>query len=408
MKKRRFSSAQIWTVVLLIAAMVIGVTAFREAETVGAPRALFNDATPLGGKGLRRVLERLGYGVKRQTNRLNAMPADAKVWLLLDPQTQFSRKEGEDLLNWVKNGGTLIWAAPPRNFGFSSASNNQSAGLSELREELKVETGGNPNWGNGGVSLPALVPLNLDAVSNYRAGVSKASGSGAILEIKRPFLEIAGSPVAAQIARIDWGKGRVFVLPDALLMCNYGLSKPDNAVLATNLIRVHELAGTIYFDERNHGELATDPEFKPSLLYYLWRPPLRWMWIQLAIVGLLLWIMAGRRFGTPVPIPDGGPVTRASQFAAAMGALFRKVDRPHAAAAILGNEFRRRLAKRLGMSPADPDMALARRAHEVAGINEAVLDRLLLHGKSPSNSEAEALRDAREMEEILRQLEGRN
>lgn len=407
MKKRRFSSAQIWTVLLLLAACVIGVSAFREAETAGAPRALFNDATPLGGKGFRRVLERLGYSVKRAANRLEAMPADAKVWLIFDPQTQFSRPEAEKLLAWVKKGGTLIWASPPENFGFSTAPINQSAGLDELRAEIQVRSGGIPNWGNGGVSLPALTPLNLDAVSLYRTGVSRATASAGTLEISRTFVEIAGSPVAAQIARIDYGKGRVFVLPDAILFCNYGLSKPDNAVLATNLIRVHESSGAVYFDERQHGELATDPDFVPSLLYYLWRPPLRWMWIQLAITGLLFWILVGRRFGTPVPLPDGGPVTRASQFAAAMGALFRKVERPHAAALILGAEFRRRLAKRIGMSPADPDIALAKRAHELSGVSEAVVDRLLLHGKSPSNNESEALRDARDMEEILRKLEGR-
>jgi hypothetical protein len=69
----------------------------------------------------------------------------------------------------------------------------------------------------------------------YWTGVKQAQGSKGVLEIGRGNLEIAGSPAGVELARIDVGKGRVFVAPDALLFTNHALSKPDNAVLVTNL-----------------------------------------------------------------------------------------------------------------------------------------------------------------------------
>jgi hypothetical protein len=90
-----------------------------------------------------------------------------------------------------------------------------------------------------------------------------------------------------------------------------------------------------------------------------------------------------------------------------MGLLFRKADRPRAASEILGEEFRRALAKRLGLSPADPDALLAEHAARAADLPSRLIDRLLLKSKNPADSEAEALADAQEMEMVLRRIEGR-
>jgi hypothetical protein len=248
--------------------------------------------------------------------------------------------------------------------------------------------------------------LQQSSASTYWSGVKKAAGSSGGVTIGRAHLELAGTPIDVQLAAIPYGKGRVFVAPDALLFTNYALSKPDNAVLVSNLIRAHEPGGTVYFDERAHGE-DLQANVEPNLLYYLWRPPLRYALLQLLVAGLLLWAFFGRRLGAPVPLPDGGPVTRASQFAAAMGALFHKVHRPRAAAIIIGEDFRRQLTRRLGLSVADSDELIAQRTSEATGYSTRVIDRLLLNAKTPDEDEERALADAQLMEKIMRSFDKR-
>ena len=404
MKKRRLDPTRLLVGFCIFAVCMLSLLTQtgRQAETL--PRAQFDDATPLGGKGLRLVLGKLGYSVQKQSAPLQTMPKDAKIWLILDPQTRFSTAEAKKLLGWVRGGGILLFCVRPA-FDFSMQDETPSEGIETLRKSLGAarSQGMLPKEGE---FLPELSPLSLDSISIYRAGVKTASGSSRDMEISRPHLEIAGPPEGI-IARIDVGAGSVFVLPDALLMTNYALSKDDNATFVVNLLRAHQKSGTIYFDERSSGEDARNVA-APSLISYLKKPPVSYALWQLLVAGLLFWAFAGRRLGAPVPIPSRAPVTRASQFAAAMGALFSKTNRPQAAAALIGARFRRRLAQRLGLSPAENDAILARRAQEVGGIPFEIVDRLLLQSRAPADNIAGALRDAQEMERVLKQLEGKN
>lgn len=408
----------------------IGTSGQVKEQQTTLPRARWDDATPFGGKGYRLLLQRLGFNLKRADLRLQAMPQDARVWVLLDPQTHFSRAEQGLLLAWVKAGNTLIYAPPPPSYAISlNREADESSELEELQDQLGVRV--QPDWNfyfQHDDPLPVPKPLDQGAASVYWAGVKDAESSPAQLELSKPYLEVAGSPIGPEIARLDWGKGRVFVLPDAFLCTNYGLSRRDNAVLVTNFVRAHAPTGAaIYFDERQHGELEGD-KVTPNLLYYLWRPPLRWAILQLGAALLLSWALFGRRLGAPVGLAEAEPVTRASNFARAMGALFRKAGRPQEAGAILAQEFRRRLARRLGLSVSDPDELLAQRAGEAADLPAPLMLRLLkraqvevaapsqpfdlapkmidrlAHGAPPQENEAELLRDAQEMEHVLRRL----
>ncbi|HEX8552043.1 MAG TPA: DUF4350 domain-containing protein [Abditibacteriaceae bacterium] len=402
-EKMRGRGPAITVILLFLLACWLGIASRQQPLQSPYPRAGFKDATPLGGKGLQLLLQRLGFSVKRHTERIKTMPPDARAWLLLDPQTQFSRTEADLLLAWVADGGTFVWAASPDWFG---SSNN--TGVQRLRTRLQAKTSGGANFPTGD-ELPALVPYSFGAASVLRSGVTKASGSGSTVEIDRTYQELAGNPVGIELAEMRWGKGRVIIAPDALLFTNYALSKDDNAVLVSNFVRAGSLNGGVYFDERAHGELAQDGKepFEPNLLYYLTHGAARWAMLQLAFAGLLLWAYYGRRLGAPVPLPDREPVTRAGQFALAMGLLFRKANRPKAAAEILGEEFRRSLARRLGLSPNDPDEILAAAAERATGLPSRFIDRLLLKSKNPATTDAEALADAQDMEQVLRRLDQR-
>lgn len=408
MRRRRWSMPQVIGVSLFAIVLLLSF-ARRGPQTEWTPRARYNDATPLGGKGLRLLLERLKYRSARQSEPMQAMPRDAKVWFLLDPAAYFSKREAKLMWRWIENGGTLVFAdtsdARRTRIDFKAG---QSQALGWLRNKLHLQPDitYRPDQPRAGELLPELAPLQAGAASVYWSGVQKVSASGWPVDVRGAAVEIAGTPGGAQLARIDVGRGRVFVMADALLFTNYALSQPDNAVFVTNLIRAHVSpgSGTVYFDERQHME-NEQPKVKPNLLYFLWQPPLRWALLQLLGAGLLWWAFAGRRLGTPVGIPDRDPVTRASQFAIAMGSLFLKAGRPRAAAVTVGENFRRTLTRHLGMSPTDADSEISKRAANATGMPVTLIDRLLLHAAAPRENEAEMLSDAQEMELVLRHLD---
>jgi hypothetical protein len=335
------------------------------------------------------------------------MPKNARVWILLDPQTRFSRREADLLLSWVRGGGTLIWACAPAASPFAWNSGSYQTAHSLLCQKLGVTSsyGFTPD----DAPLPVLTPLTQSSANEYWNGVSKATASADIIKINRPNLELAGTPAGTELARISVGSGQVFVMSDALMWTNYALDKPDNAVLATNLIRLHAPGGGVYFDERDHPD--NDPATgtaasTPDLGDYLWRPPLRWAMLQLLGALLLWWALVGRRLGAPVSLMEQEPVTRAGQFAQAMGSLFRKANRPVAVAQTLGSSFRRETTSRVGLPLDTSDNLIAERVAQATGLPAPMIDRLLLRAKAPTSTETEILSDVQEMEIVLRALRG--
>ena len=381
----------------------------QQAESPSA-RARFDDAKPLGGKGYRLGLEWLGYTVRRVDFRLDKMPPDARVWVLLDSETTFSRAELDMLLKWVKDGGILVWAAPPEVFNFSAALGGQKWHPGkEFMKKFNIENPPNYNSAATTDSLPPLSPLAQGAPGVYWNDVKSASSAAGTLQVKGAHLEIAGDVRGVQIARLDYGKGHIFAASDALIFTNYAISKPDTAIFTTNLIRAHvppAPTAVVYFDERSHGDDTPvgEKDINKNLAYYIWRPPLRYAVLQLLFAGILLWGLFGRRLGAPVPLPDRENVTRASHFAGAMGTLLHKSNRPKAAALILGDEFRRNLAKRLGMSPHDSDEVLAQRAALLSGLPAEHIERLLFQARTPIEDEAGLLNLTQETEYVLRRL----
>ena len=378
-----------------------------------SPAAKFADARPTGGKGLALMLNKIGYKSKVQDAPLRQMPPDAAAWLLLDPQASFTRREGKQLLDWVKAGGTLVYCVERKSVQsfLSKEGKPLLGGVAIVAQELKIESDFNLDAfaQSSQKSLPDLPAVSFDVPSSARAGVKSAVNAGGNFGVERAYAAVAGAP-GGTIARIPYGKGQVWAVPNAWIFTNYGLSKPDTAVLVTNLLRTQapprKARNAVYFDERDHDETERPPT-PDTLINRLKKPPISTAILQLLFAGALLWIFASRRLGAAVPLPTRGPVTRASQFAQAMGALFSRSARPAAAADIIGQDFRKRLASRLGMSPSENDAVLARRAHELSGVPPEVVDRLLLQTRTPATNDAQALRDAQEMDAVLQRLEGR-
>ncbi len=405
MKKRFHPLA--WFGAVLAALLILLSVALRSSGGSGwLPRARPNDKSPLGGKALRLLLEREGLRVQTQAGRLQKMP-EARLWVLLDPGTRFSRAEAALLLGWVRAGNTLIWAnASNGDRATISDDPAHAAWLTMLRQEIGVAREPGPFFRSRiGLPLPPLSSLAPAAASIYRAGVRQASASGDTLSLSRPSLQILASADGPQLARVDLGKGHVFVAPDALGWTNYALASGDNAALALNIVRAHARRGDLaVWDQRAHDEPGQANKITPNLLYFLWQPPLRYAVLQVLAAGLLLGLFWGRRLGRPVPLASPPNALRASQWALAMSSLFQKVERPHVAALTAGEHFRRALARRVGLSPGESDILLAQRAAEASQVPHQTIEGLLARARQPSENATQMLRDVQQMELLLQKL----
>ena len=395
--RTRFIVGFLISLVVLIALA----TSQQEGNDTTPPTHL-NDSTPAGGRALGLVVEHLGYGTQTQYRPLTRMPADARLWFLLDSKTTFSDREADALLAWVRGGGTLFWVASARNTSLFGAT-GKPTGIDRMRQKFRVSNGGYANFDANG--LPKMAPLNFDTVDNYRVGVKGASASGTTLSLAEPALAIADSP-GGTVTRVDEGRGHIFLFPDAWTLCNYGLSQNSNATFVANLVRIHNPSasgGKAYFDERQHDNTLAPPTPDDWPARLRQKPVVYAVW-QLLIVGLGTLALVSRRLGAPVPLPTQAPVTRASGFARAMGGLLFKAGRPKAAAQIIGESFRVRLARRVGLSPRESDEVLAARASEISSVPREEISQALIASRAPATNEGSALRDAQEMERILEQL----
>jgi len=400
---KRINRTRFFVGALVALVVIIALALSNRGGGEDSPPVHLRDTSPIGGRGLALVLEKLGYATDSVNEPISAMPSDARVWCLLDSKTTFSSREADSLLAWVRGGGTLFYAVANSSSSFGSS--KARAGVDKLSEALKVSSEGSPMFSSTG--LPQMSPVSFGTVSNYQTGVKSATATGTALSVSRKYINVAGlgATPGAVVVREDIGKGRVWLFPDAWMLSNYGLSQGDNATLVANLLRVHDAkaGGKAYFDERHHGDdlLPPAPDDWPARLRQ--KPVVFALW-QLIVAGLGTLALVGRRLGTPVALPTQAPVTRASGFARAMGGLLLKAGRPKAASQIIGENFRARLARRVGLSPRESDEVLASRAHEISGIPLETLSRALIASRAPATDETSALRDAQAMERILSQL----
>lgn len=396
-----------WIFGLFAIVVVLGIMAQRNNKPNSKfPRARFEDKTPLGGKGLHLLLDSQGYKTKLQSAPIKAIPSDAKVWLLLDPQATLSGKDAKVLLQWVNDGGLLVWSNLQTSYQDYDWWNMDTpkGDTDYLRTTLKLSsTKISPDFIDPDKSLLPVSEAVQVSRRDYGTGVNNAFISPNTFSLNTPHDAIVGRDKVLRLAAMQYGKGRIIISADALLFTNYGLAQGNNAILVSNLIRRDVPRGAgIYFDQR--VATATPRELPHTLLYYLWRVPLRWLWIQLLLAGLLLWAFYGRRLGKPVPIPVQQPVTRASQFAVAMASLYQKARRPKVAADVLGKEFRRTIVRRTGASPMDNAATLAARCSEMTGLPRERIRKLLEQLEKPARSDADILRMAQEMKEIEQKL----
>ncbi len=193
------------------------------------------------------------------------------------------------------------------------------------------------------------------------------------------------------LALVAQGRGTIVLLASSSPLHNGSLGRADNAALALDLTPA---GSTVVFDEYDHG--FGRPGAGLAGL------PASWRWgLGFALLAVFVWILsASRRFGPP---EGRGRITVPPrvQYVDAMATLLstRPTDQLFEAVTPVRDEAKRRLCRRLGISPDTPDQVLTERlsgASRVTGLPEELVDALV----RPARSDQDVMAVGRALSEL--------
>ncbi len=306
--------------------------------------------TPAGGKAFYTLLRRLGLPVQRHERRIELLPREATVLMLLSIREVLDKDETAWLKGWVARGGTAVWA--PRR-GRDADPVIEAFGLTLVP-------------GEGTSELTAT----LEPLGGERGGAYTLSfPGGSRLKPATPSRPLAEDARGAAALVVDHGQGRLIALASPDFASNAGLDRADHAAFLVHLAALAGNGGTAYFDEYHHGFRGGH-----SAMAIVLDTPLAWTIALLSAAGVCAIVATGRRLGPPILLHEERR-RRPGEFIDAFAGLCRRQRAGSQAAAMVLAEFQMYLQRAHGCG--DPRAAgrLEARAGLPAGSLEGILDR---------------------------------
>lgn len=261
-----------------------------------------------GKKAFFSLAQRLIADVRRNTEKLQP-PEDASTFCLIGPARYPDAREWQQLHQWVKGGGTLVFAARYEDpaaelgpFGLKVVPHMKSADI-ESKEQDTPPTASGP----GLETDPELAEGRFDWPSE---GWIQGASDEAWIPVR-----LAGLP---QVVFQYVGEGEIVVVASDAIFTNGALVTPENGLLAFRILEHAEAGGPLYFDESLN---ASGP---PKVFGLLFDPPLRPITLQAMMAVLLFGWWGSLRFGPPVVLSQ--TIRRdITEHAVALGNLHFKV-----------------------------------------------------------------------------------
>lgn len=352
MRSRRdtFVLAALLGLIVLLALLV----GSRRRQAGDDPRPSTFVAVPLGARALRDVLVELKMPLRRRMEPLaDAAPIQGPL-ALLAPSDPPSPGEVHALAQWVRGGGTLIYAA-----------RRHDPTLDTLRLALRTlarDTGYAELLDRGRVAsvAPGRVTEGVGIVEGFRRGFDPASVS----LNRAAVLAAAGSTPVVIDFRV--GKGRVIAWSDAYPLVNRTLRRSRGALLFARTAADATRGRALWFDEYHHG-FAEGGGTMAGLTRFLGKQAAGHAALQVTVALLGLLLLFGRRFGAPIPPP---PARRRSplEHVEALAGAYRQARAAQTARRLLMAGLARRLGRRVPPGTAGEGELLQRLAgHPTAG-----------------------------------------
>ena len=337
-----------------------------------------------GARAAYLLLQDLHYKVSRWERSPTELPSDPDnaVLIIAEPLDTPTKEERKALKRFVDEGGQVLFTG---------------ARIKSFFPEAKVDTG-----------IPTLESktFSADFPSNYTSGAEKiVLQSGATWKApvanQLPLYGESRSPVVVSW-RIEGG--RVLWWAAATPLTNSGITREGNLNLFLNAmdspVRSDRLAVQIFWDEYFHGQ-------RTSLWSYVQKTPVAWGLVQVAVLGVIVFLTFGRRSG-PIVLPP--VVSRLSplEFVDTLGGLYERAGAEPAVVGFVYQRFRATLSRQLRLSASASDTELADAVQGRLGWKESELKstvaRALVASRSHKVTPEEALGLIRDLERYEEQL----
>ncbi len=335
------------------------------------------------------VLQALGYDMQRFDHGVELLPAAGTLWVLEPGPALLDRGPTGmgGLTAWVEQGNTLLLA-----FGGPRGTLGDRVLLDIDRErgdpgeqgEAALFPVGNPDEALAALGVDDVVlsggrvPMDVGFDDPFVVE-SAFPGVGRLRAVRHaPTLQGAGIGagevlVAGDEGPLVWqtavGAGRLVVVTDARLLCNYSLVSDDNAWLVASLAAATAGDGRLLVEEFSHGYAAVT-----SMSRILLSPPTLFLTLQVGLLLLAVVLWRVSRFGPALAAAVGQRRTRA-EHVFALADLHRRGHHGAGAARRLRAHLLARIRDRLGARLSEHELLewLAQRLPSTAAQLEADL-----------------------------------
>ena len=349
-----------------------------------------------GGLALARWVEALGYPVHLIEGRPYRLPDDMRLLMVLQPDNQYPWQdaESEELMRWVRAGGTLVIAVqnnvayPITRRGPPQVAGGDMTPLEALGFGLTAMGGFKP--GATAVRLRQPFPLSTQP---WTGDFQVRSTDTLSLPVDARVLASSGSMDIVASRRL--GKGLVLAFATAYPFTNEGLADENDGSLVLSLLRSVPDGSSVGFDEYHHGARQS----ATIMAWMLTAPAGQALLLALVLLaGYIVW--TGRRMGR-VFVPAEMRIRRQPiEYVVAMANLARAAGQDRATLHEVRLWLKQRLGKpyRIDASLSDEEFTLQLAAAD-PGLDRERLLSLLRALNRGSKSPAEFVRLARDASE---------
>ncbi len=355
---------------------------------------------PWGTAGFRELLGQMDVSCESWEKPLTDLTNEVGVFVLLDPQQEIGEDERESLLSWVEGGGRLVLGAFGQTPGLVNMIDGRSmspsgyVSVKELLGRLDLMLFGGESSGPGEVANASALTRGVSVVgvpNDWRVLITSPMVEDvAATGEARIDVAVGTGPV---LVTVPVGQGAVHVLADVEVLSNAEMGDNDNAVLAANLVFAGGAPGHVYFDEyHHHPQVFGGPNLSAGTRVD--SAPLKRTVLALLVVIAIYAAGRAQRFGAPVPPRDDQP-RASSDYVRAFAEIYRRAEATGAAAQMLTEELRRKMARAARVAPSSsPDrLAEALTARGLSGQEmAALLTEVELGAREGTMTEAQLMR----------------
>ncbi len=386
--RQRRVSRLAWLLIVMAVLLIGGailVQALTPAENDAAlPRGTSLSAAPDGTLALFRWLVTEHYDV----TRVREFPFDKQgldVLVVISPEAEdFTDADITDVTQFVESGGTVLLVTD----------GNDTTRL--LRRDLGLNVATPKNSTLSLRNTPTGATLTQPPVRSVT--LKSTVVVEPTLQNDPHFLPRIANANGATVATLTHGQGQVHIITGVYPVTNAGLSEVDNLALIQNLLAGVSPGGRIGFDEYHHGFGKGS-----SIADLALRSPWGWTLIYLGALLLTAFVLNGRRFGKPLPLP----LTRSpapAAYARALGNRWRERSQYAFAQAHLADDLKRAVGAVFALDPTAEDYDFLRALYAIRPDLTAECQSLLAALRDPVRKDAALVTLARRVEAFREHL----